>query len=255
MLTLLLAGCGDGPAGTAAGSGSARPAATESAAARPAPSVRVPRLQRTGRPSEAAPVLDASQGWVVTPLGTTISVRSSPGGPVQEEMPTVRETGAPLTFLLDEDTGDGWFRVLLPVRPNGSTGWVEAGAVSVARAPYRLEMDTSGNQLRLFEGEDLLRTMPAASGTGDTPTPLGRFYLTELLEPTNPGYGPYAYGTSGFSEVLTSFGGGPGQVGLHGTDDASSIGRAASHGCIRLSDDDITYLAGLLPLGTPVEVR
>jgi len=169
-------------------------------------------------------------------------------------MSTVRPTGAPLTFLLDDDGGEGWYRVLLPVRPNGSTGWVEANVVQVAHAPYRLEMSTRSNELRLFEDGELLRTMPAASGTGDTPTPLGQFYLTELLEPTNPGYGPYAYGTSGFSEVLTSFGGGPGQVGLHGTDDPGSVGRAVSHGCIRLSDEDITYLADLLPLGTPVEI-
>lgn len=94
---------------------------------------------------------------------------------------------------------------------------------------------------------------PAAVGTGDTPTPVGSFYLTELLAPTNSGYGPYAYGISAFSDVLNSFGGGPGQIGMHSTDDSGSI-EAASHGCIRLSNDDITYLAGILPLGTPITI-
>ncbi|HEV7148765.1 MAG TPA: L,D-transpeptidase, partial [Pedococcus sp.] len=94
----------------------------------------------------------------------------------------------------------------------------------------------------------------AATGTGGTPTPVGSFFLTELLAPTNPGYGPYAYGLSAFSDVLTSFGGGPGQIGLHGTSEAGSIGHSSSHGCIRLSNADITTLAKILPLGTPVNI-
>lgn len=198
--------------------------------------------------------LDPADGYALTPTGDEVLVHDSPDGAVVHELDAVRETGAPLTLLLEEDPGDGWYEVLLPLRPNGSTGWVSADDVSVQRVTHRLEMSVDTNELRVFEDGRLLRTMPAASGTGDTPTPLGSFYLTELLEPTNSGYGPYAYGMSGFSEVLTSFGGGPGQIGLHGTDDAASVGRAVSRGCIRLSDEDITYLAELLPLGTPVDV-
>ena len=112
----------------------------------------------------------------------------------------------------------------------------------------------AAHQVQLYQGSQLLHSYPAATGTGGTPTPLGLFYLTELLAPTNPGYGPYAYGLSGFSEVLTSFGGGPGQIGLHGTADAASIGRSTSHGCIRLANPDITTLAKMLPLGTPVHI-
>ena len=59
---------------------------------------------------------------------------------------------------------------------------------------------------------------------------------------------------SAFSEVLSTFGGGPGQIGLHGTDDEASIGQSVSHGCIRLSNADITELAQLLPLGTPLTI-
>ncbi|MBO1752679.1 L,D-transpeptidase [Actinotalea sp. BY-33] len=59
---------------------------------------------------------------------------------------------------------------------------------------------------------------------------------------------------SAFSEVLDEFLGGPGQIGLHGTDDAGSIGQAASHGCIRMSNEDITTLSTLLPLGTPIVI-
>ncbi|MGB3828350.1 MAG: L,D-transpeptidase, partial [Ornithinimicrobium sp.] len=117
-----------------------------------------------------------------------------------------------------------------------------------------LKVSTKDNTLELYRDEELVESFPAATGTGGTPTPTGTFYLTELITPTNEGYGPFAYGISAFSEELTSFGGGPGQIGLHGTDDEDSIGRAISNGCIRLSNPAITKLSALLPLGTPIEI-
>lgn len=198
--------------------------------------------------------MDVSTGTVVTPTSSEVQVHDGPGGTVVHTLDNPLPSGAPRTFLLDLDPGGAWLRVLLPVRPNGSTGWVRRDEVTRATVGYRLKMSTADNELALFVGDELVDTFTAASGTGDSPTPLGRFYLVELLRPTNPGYGPYAYGLSGFSEVLSDFGGGPGQIGLHGTDDPSSIGRAVSHGCVRLSDEDITTLAEMLPLGTPVVI-
>ena len=68
-------------------------------------------------------------------------------------------------------------------------------------------------------------------------------------------YGPFALGLSGYSEVLSEFGGGDGQIGIHGTDDPSTIGQAVSHGCIRVPNDVITRLNEVLPLGTPVVIE
>jgi lipoprotein-anchoring transpeptidase ErfK/SrfK len=67
-------------------------------------------------------------------------------------------------------------------------------------------------------------------------------------------YGPYAYGLSGHSEVLDTFNGGDAELGIHGNNEASVLGKDVSHGCIRMSNDKITRLAGLLPLGTPVQI-
>jgi lipoprotein-anchoring transpeptidase ErfK/SrfK len=68
-------------------------------------------------------------------------------------------------------------------------------------------------------------------------------------------YGPYAVGLSAPSNVLYSFGGGPGQVGIHGTNEPWALGADVSHGCVRISNAAISRLAALLPLGTPVEIR
>ncbi len=148
-----------------------------------------------------------------------------------------------------------WYEVLLPVRPNGTLGYIPADAVALSTTPYRIVVDRSAFRLTLWRGAEVVARMPIGLGTGKTPTPVGRFYLISLLRPPDPGtiYGSFAYGLSGYSEVLTDWEGG-GVVGLHGTNDPTSIGRKASAGCIRMRNEDIEKLVPLLPLGTPVEI-
>jgi lipoprotein-anchoring transpeptidase ErfK/SrfK len=199
---------------------------------------------------DAAPTETAVTATAVT---AEVTAHDAPDGDPVETFAHPNPTGAPLTFLVLAEE-DGWVQVQLPVRPNGTTGWVRAEAVELAAVPYRLEIDTAANELTLVREGVPVRTFSVATGTGDTPTPLGTYYLTELLAPTNPGYGPFAYGLSAYSDVLNEFGGGPGQIGLHGTDDEGTIGQDVSHGCIRMANADITALTELLPLGTPVVI-
>jgi lipoprotein-anchoring transpeptidase ErfK/SrfK len=84
-------------------------------------------------------------------------------------------------------------------------------------------------------------------GTTNTPTPGGAFYIRSLIASTDPVYGTYAFGLSGFSEVHETFNGGPGDIGIHGTSDPAAVGTDVSNGCIRLTNDKIEQLAGLLP--------
>ncbi|MCZ7531052.1 MAG: L,D-transpeptidase [Acidimicrobiia bacterium] len=168
------------------------------------------------------------------------------------------ETGGPLVFLVDEQLPDGWINVLLPVRPNGTTGWVRAEDVELATNDFRVTVELDAHRITLTRGEEVLVQEPVGVGRGDAPTPGGRFYIKELLQPPEPGsvYGPYAYGLSGFSNVLESFNGGDGVIGIHGNNDPSSIGGDVSSGCIRLHNDVITRMVEEIgiPLGTPVEV-
>jgi lipoprotein-anchoring transpeptidase ErfK/SrfK len=182
-------------------------------------------------------------------------VHASPDGPVTRTLANPIPSGAPLTFLLARRSGE-WLKVYLPQRPNGSTGWVRGSDVRLYLVPYRLDVLRSEHRLRVYRSGALVHSYPIGVGTGSTPTPGGTFYLKELIRTPNPGgaYGPYAYGLSGFSNVLTSFGGGDGVIGLHGTNDPSSVGRDVSHGCIRLRNSDITALTLVLPLGTPVRI-
>jgi hypothetical protein len=193
--------------------------------------------------------------WVGQAVGPQLVVDSSPGGPVEARLPNPNAFGEPLTVVPVAQSGT-WLKVLLPIRPNGSTGWVQESALKLMWVTYRLEVSRSHHRLVLYDaGRPILRS-PVAVGAPATPTPRGTFYLTALLKPSQPGgaYGPYAFGLSGFSPVLRHFAGGPGQLGLHGTDAAWSIGHSVTHGCIRVPNRIITKLAHRLPLGTPLVV-
>jgi lipoprotein-anchoring transpeptidase ErfK/SrfK len=219
----------------------------------PSPSTPAPSRTRLTRPVETP---GAFAAYAATARGASVEVRSAPDGAVTRRLANPQESGAPLTFLVKGALRSDWLEVYLPVRPNGSTGWVRAGDVTVAGVPYRVDVLRGAHRLRLYDRGTLSKEFVVGIGTSATPTPGGTFYLKELLVPTNPGgfYGPYAYGLSGFSNTLKSFGGGEAVIGLHGTNDARGIGHDVSHGCIRMRNADITYLAKLLPLGTPVRI-
>jgi lipoprotein-anchoring transpeptidase ErfK/SrfK len=210
-------------------------------------------------PSEAAQSQEAEAPageHIATVLADEIEVRSEPdGGEVVHTLASPNDFGADRTFLVQQVQGE-WLEVLLPVRPNGSTGWIEAGDVEVTVTEFRVAIDMSDFTFTVTEGEEELLTGPIGIGTNQTPTPPGEYYFTELLKPSDPGgeYGAYAFGLSGHSDTLESFAGGPGQLGVHGTDDESGLGGEVSHGCIRVSNDDITWMAERLPIGTPVEI-
>lgn len=164
--------------------------------------------------------------------------------------------GAPRVFLVAQRR-PGWDRVYLPMRPNDVRGWVRDKELSLAYDPFRVVVSLGGHRVWVYENDRLVFTTRAGVGRSVSGTPRGRYFLVELLKQPDPHgvYGPYAFGTSAFSNVYYHFGGGPGEIGLHGTDYPAGLGHDVSHGCIRISNAAITRLARLLPLGTPVLIE
>jgi lipoprotein-anchoring transpeptidase ErfK/SrfK len=194
--------------------------------------------------------------YIAEALQSSLPVYQQPGGQLLTKLSNPNEWHDPLVMLATARSGD-WLKVRMPIRPNGSTGWVPASSIRLTWDPYRIVVDVSKHQLTLLNvGRPVMRA-PVAVGAKQTPTPYGTFYLTALLQPPDPhgAYGPYAFGLSGYSPVLKSFAGGDGEIGLHGTDDPSSIGHSVTHGCIRVTNKVILTMAGRLPLGTPVIVN
>ncbi len=147
--------------------------------------------------------------------------------------------------------------VLLPVRPAGSTGWVRLQDVKLSQHRWRIVVELGAYRMTVFQGPDVVRVETIGIGTSGTPTPGGRWYTTELLQPPSPDgpYGTYAFGLSGFTGTEKGPTAAFGQLGLHGTNDPATLGRSVSLGCLRVSNEAISALATQLPLGVPVEVR
>ena len=162
----------------------------------------------------------------------------------------------PQVFLVEEQRQDGWVRVLLADRPNGSTGWVRASDVQLTPNPYHMRVTLGDRKITVFQGTNKTYEGEVAIGASDTPTPPGKYYTRVLIQAPDPNtvYGPFAYGLSAHSEVLTEFSGGDAEVGVHGNNDASVLGKNVTHGCIRMDNDEIIKLSKVLPLGTPVEI-
>lgn len=169
--------------------------------------------------------------------------------------------GVPTVFgVLAKRVGAGcaadWYRVQLPLKPNGVTGWVRASDVELAPVTTRIEVDLSERRVTLFDRGRRVLSTTAAIGTPQTPTPTGRFYVNQRLVPADASgpFGPGAIGISAFSEVLTGWTQG-GPIAIHGTNRPDLLGRAVSNGCIRVRNDLLRRLFDRTRAGTPVTVR
>jgi L,D-transpeptidase catalytic domain len=148
-----------------------------------------------------------------------------------------------------------WYRVQLPIKPNGIEGYVRARDVKLASVRTRIVIQVSKRRLTLFRrGRRVLRTTVAV-GSSATPTPTGSYYVNQRLIPidTSGPFGPGAIGISAFSNVLTGWTQG-GPIAIHGTNEPWSIGRAVSNGCIRVRNPVLRKLFAATPAGTPVVV-
>lgn len=213
-------------------------------------------------PTDGVLTPDDLLGWIATPVGTPQVFTQPSEGSDRIDIGPKTSAGAPTTFAVVGDASDdatqevpGWYEVALPTRPNGSTGWVPADSVTIAKTPFRIFVDLKGRTLRVEEDGTGVFTAEIAIGTDENPTPVNGTYVTELIENVEPdgAYGPYAFGLAMHSDTLTEFAGGPGQVGIHGTNQPNLIGQAVSHGCVRLRNSDVKDLVDLqLPLGVPV---
>jgi len=168
-------------------------------------------------------------------------------------------TGSPTTLPVLEEAfsaGARWVRVLLPQRPDSSAGWISTNGTQVSSDPWRIEISRSRRQATIYHSGRVARTFSVVVGRPSMPTPAGSFFVAEsVYEGYGAVTGPYALATSAYSNVLTEFDGGPGQVALHGRIGLPEpLGTASSHGCVRFANADITWLATHVSVGTPIDI-
>ncbi len=226
----------------------------------------------------ARPELTQEPITILAPIQTEIVETETPALPMQsfraismvESLPVFSQTdseepllymeqstefGSARVLLVEQLSGD-WVEVRLPQRPNESFGWVRAQDVTIERLDVIVQVDLQQRQLTIIDSGVQTTIQTVAIGSEENPTPTGTFFITDKIDTTNDegANGPFAIGLSAYSETLSEFAGGNGQIGIHGTNDPTSIGQAVSSGCIRLPNEIISMLANDLPLGTMVVI-
>ena len=175
-----------------------------------------------------------------------------------------RWNGGPVGLLVLGSVEDRrerlWLRVLLPKRPNGTVGWIPANRTVPERTGWRVVVDVDRRKVSLLYNGRVRRRWRAVVGAPSTPTPRGLFAIGVRVRQPSPGgfLGSWALHLVAYSHLLDNFGGGPGTIGIHGRGGASfldPLGSAASHGCIRINNRPVSFLARRALEGTPVRVR
>lgn len=219
-----------------------------------------PTVARTVPTTAAAPVpagvpAPTKIALLAMAKGPVVNLHPAPGdGTVVKMLSNPTIEGMPLAMLAVDQHAD-WYQVRFPERPNGSTAWVRADEVELSPVENRIVISNASRNLRVLDkNQRVIYETAVAVGKPRTPTPLGRFYVDIWLP--NPGspYGKFMLSIAGFSDVLKSFGGGRGQIAMHGWSDPSVMGKNVSNGCVRMRNDDIVALSRVAPLGTPVEI-
>ncbi len=165
------------------------------------------------------------------------------------------ELGTPRVLLTTAVRGQ-WTQVLMPTRPNGSTGWIHTADADLSTVDDAVDVDLAARTLTWTRGNQVVLRVPSAVGARSTPTPTGTFFVTDVVpyDPNGPD-GAWVIALNGHSDAYTSFEGGDARIAIHGTNDPSSIGEAVSNGCVRVDAGPLDALRAQLPLGTPVTVH
>ena len=181
-----------------------------------------------------------------------VKVYDRPDGRVTRVLTNPTIEGQTLHALVRDRQGV-WLKIQLVARPNGATGWVRITNFSQYQTPYRIVVQRCSRLLTVFKFGQKIFQRSVAVGKPSTPTPTGEFFVDFVTQMRCCTYGPFMLSVSGFSNVFYQFGkNGTGQIAIHGTNADWSVGRAASNGCVRMHNADITALAKMIPAGSPV---
>jgi L,D-transpeptidase catalytic domain len=178
-------------------------------------------------------------------------LRAAPAGRVVAKVGRFTEYGDPRVYRVVGRRGD-WLAVLAPERPNGRAGWIAAEHAVLGTVRWAIVVDRSARRLVLRRSGRVVRRMPVTVGAPSSPTPLGRFAVTDKLwMEAGSVYGCCALALSG-SQTRGRLAGV--RLAIHGTRLPEPLGRAASNGCARATARDLKRLMRTVPRGTPVTV-
>jgi hypothetical protein len=238
VVACLLGGCGGGSAKTRS-----TPAATAPAHA---------PVRRVG----GAYIVPGGRGHLTAWVRRPVQLRATPGGRVLGLLTPRTEFQTPRVMPVIRRRGS-WLGVVSSKGANDRLAWVAANRVSLYRVPFSVQVSLSRRSVAIRHSGIIVQRFRVAVGTPVTPTPLGRFAVTDKLLTRQPG-GPYGcciLALSAHQPNLREGWQGGDRIAIHGTDAPASIGQAASNGCLRAPASAIARAVRLVPIGTIVRIR
>jgi hypothetical protein len=189
--------------------------------------------------------------------GAVVKLRATPGGRLLKRVGRRTQFGSLRVFTVFRRHGR-WLGVAAPEVPNGRLGWIhERSGLYFTRTAYSLHADLSRRELELWDGDTVIRRITVGIGGWPSTTPIGSFAVTDKLKGRRYGryYGCCILAISGTQPNLPRGWVGGNRLAIHGTDRPSTIGQAASAGCLRANRQSLLHLMARVPLGTPVFIH
>ena len=233
--------------------------ATEVAARAPAaPPPALNGSMLPSAPATASTRRPAPRPHVIAKVRRTVALSERPGGPSTLSVGSTTEFGSPRVLSVAARRGK-WLGVVTTERPNGTLAWVrrDRRSLRLRRTRWSLYANVSDRTLVLRRGDRRVRRLSVAVGASGSPTPTGRFAVTDKLSGSRfgPYYGCCILALSGHQTNTPAGWQGGDRLAIHGTDAPATIGTAASAGCLRAADLPLQALMRSVPLGTPVFVH
>ncbi|HWE08688.1 MAG TPA: L,D-transpeptidase [Solirubrobacteraceae bacterium] len=248
VIALLLNG-GGAPARATASTTRFSPVGASRPAAQTGP--RVP----PGSAAQTGPRLPPGSGALVALVDQRTQMRAAPGGRVIAAVPIRTMFGSPEAMWVRRLSGR-WLGVVSVLAGNKRLGWIPQSDVTLSRVDWELRVSLSAHRLTVLENGRTVRRYRVAIGAPASPTPTGRFAVTDRLSTGNPA-GPYGCCILALSatapHAIQGWDGGN-RIAIHSTPESSTIGEAVSHGCVRLTLAEGRWLLMHIPLGTPTVV-
>jgi hypothetical protein len=197
-------------------------------------------------------------GHAVAIVRRSVPLRTRPNGRMIARARRWTEFGDQRVMSIAQQRGP-WLGVVATERPNGKLAWINIKHRGLAfrRRPYSLHADLSGRWVELRKHGRRIRRFSVAIGRPGSPTPTGRYAVTDKLHGATYGsyYGCCILALNGHQTNLPPGWTGGNRLAIHGTNAPGTIGTAASAGCLRAADADLRVLMRRVPLGTPVFIR
>jgi len=223
--------------------------------------VQLDASAKSGGWAQVRPQRPRPRGHVIVQVrpGHALALRSRPFGPVLAHVGSTTEFGSPQSFSVMGSRRGRWLAVTEAGVGSNRAVWVDAraGGLRYERTPLELDVDLSTRTLTVRRNAAVLRRISVGVGRAGSPTPTGRFAVTDKLRGSaySAAYGCCILALSAIQPKLPPGWSGGNRIAIHGTLAAGDFGRAVSAGCVHARDADLSYLMRVAPLGTPVVIR